>query len=240
MQATESLTLAKVLESYDVVKTSEEILIKAKDFLYARIMQTSLADDFVRLARKENRRIRITWHKNGQEQRGFQFHDWMPINQGSEEEDLMFHAAIAQDANYLAVLDFMKERYEEGKIVILTTHIMGADPTGNDDICSCIHTNDKLLPSRASLKPYQFQGYDYLKSWRCLPEGGISPAPSPEYQDLRSRLNKDGYVPGFEYTLKRPDGAFCRYSTDYYLIEDYCGQPIRIGVSAPEDWSLIR
>lgn len=233
MQAIASLS--GVLSTHGIKRTKDELVIGVEYHTTARWIQIQYATDLVRLSRKEGKRVRITWSGAG-EGEGYPFYPWMQI---SEQEEHMDERSLEQNADYLKVLEFMRRQYEEGKIVILTSHIMGADPSGDEDICRCIHTNDKLLPSRSSLKPYEFNGYDYLKSWRCLPDGGTSLAPSVEYQRLRSLLDKDGFVPGYEYTLMRPDGAFCRYLTDYYLVDDYCGQPVRIGVSRPEDWSLI-
>ncbi|MDF5716180.1 MAG: hypothetical protein PUP93_20400 [Rhizonema sp. NSF051] len=57
---------------------------------------------------------------------------------------------------------------------------------------------------------------------------------------MRELLDRDDFIPGYRYRLIRPDGALCEYTTDYYNVADgWCGDPIRIGVSKPEDWRLL-
>lgn len=130
-----------------------------------------------------------------------------------------------QNADYLRVLDFMREKRAEGKIVIITSQI--------DNIC--IHTNDLLLPERGVLRPYQWRGYNYLQSWDVERTG----QPSEEYHQMRALLDQDGFIPGYGYRLRRPDGALCEYQTDYYTVGDYCGEPVRIGVSDPQAWRIL-
>ncbi len=147
-------------------------------------------------------------------------------------------------ADYRRILEFLMQQKEEGNIVIITSNITRDEngepistenPTAGRDICH--HTNDLLLPNRASWNASQFTGYNYRKSWRR----GFDDFErlNPEYHRLREALAKDGCAPNFEYTLYRPDGALCSYSTSYLLCNDYCGDQVRIGISRPQDWSLI-
>ena len=129
-------------------------------------------------------------------------------------------------AEYLRIHEFLIEKKQEGLIVILTSQI--------DD--KCIHTNDNLLPSRAFWQPHQFDGYNYRLSWSLDKTG----EPSDEYFRLRNLLDSDGFVKDYDYKLIRPDGALCRYQTDFYHVDNYCGQPIRIGISKPEAWEMLR
>ena len=125
-----------------------------------------------------------------------------------------------QDADYLRVLDFIREKRADGRIVVITSMISNI----------CQHTNDLLSPERGVLQPYQWAGYNYLQAWRDSLD---------EYSRLIELLNRDGYVPQYQYKLRRPDNRLCSYETDYYLVPNYLGEPIRIGVSKPEAWQLL-
>ncbi|OLT60767.1 hypothetical protein [Moorena bouillonii] len=123
-------------------------------------------------------------------------------------------------ANYLRVNDFIKEKREEGLIVVITS-------MWND---VCLHTNDLLAPERGILQPHQWTGFNYRYLWRDSRD---------DYNELIDRLTRERYIPKFQYTLRRPDGTLGRYETDYYLVEDYLNVPVRIGVSDVNAWELI-
>ena len=134
-------------------------------------------------------------------------------------------------ADYLKILEFLMEQRQEGKIVIITSNTTNI----------CYHTSDLLKPSRAHWSAAKFTGYNYLRSWRAdRAEDPNNPRRlNPQFDLLREVLSRDGYAPGYEYTLYRPDDALCSYQTDYYLCRDYCGDEVRIGVSRVEDWRLL-
>lgn len=125
-----------------------------------------------------------------------------------------------QDADYLRVLDFIREKRADGRIVVITSMISNV----------CQHTNDLLVPERGVWKPHQWAGYNYLNAWRDSLD---------EYSQLIELLNRDGHVPQYQYKLRRPDNRLCSYETDYYLVPNYLGEPVRIGVSKPEAWQLL-
>ncbi|HEY9635593.1 MAG TPA: hypothetical protein V6D14_19475 [Coleofasciculaceae cyanobacterium] len=124
------------------------------------------------------------------------------------------------DADYLRTLDFIREKRAEGRIVVITSMLSNV----------CQHTNDLLSPERGVLQPYQWTGYNYLHAWRDSLD---------EYNQLIELLNQDAYVPQYQYKLRRPDNRLCTYETDYYLVPNYLGEPVRIGVSKPEAWQLL-
>ena len=123
-------------------------------------------------------------------------------------------------ANYLRVNDFIKQKREEGKIVVITSMW--------DDIC--LHTNDLLRPERATIMPHQWTGFNYRYLWRDSRD---------DYNRLIDTLVRDLYIPEFQYRLRRPDGALGEYQTDYYYVRDYLNVPVRIGVSNVEDWRIL-
>lgn len=124
------------------------------------------------------------------------------------------------DADYLRVLDFVREKRVDGRIVVITSMISNI----------CQHTNDLLSPERGVFQPYQWAGYNYLNAWRDSMD---------EYNQLIELLNRDGYVPQYQYKLRRPDNRLCSYETDYYFVPNFLGEPVRIGVSKPEAWQLL-
>jgi hypothetical protein len=133
--------------------------------------------------------------------------------------------AIEIETNFRALnndstIDLMLNNHEKGNIVIITGH--------QSNICR--YTSNKLLPKRAIWTPRQYNGYNYLISWRETMD---------QYEELCSRLRSDGMVAGFNYELIRPDGARCWYETDYYL-GIFNNEIVRIGISHPEAWRIIR
>lgn len=110
----------------------------------------------------------------------------------------------------------------EGKLITIVSMI-------ND---RCKHSN--VPPKRGLRLAPDWTGYDYRQSWK-LDGNNLS----DEYKDLIKNLYDDGVVPDCEYDLIRPnDGARLRYSTTFTLC-DFFGEPVRIGVSRPEDFTLI-
>ncbi len=123
-------------------------------------------------------------------------------------------------ADYIRVHEFLLEQRHNGNIVIITSNTTNI----------CYHTNDLLLPERGILYGSAWVGYNYLHSWRDSME---------QYNRLRSLLQRDKFVPHYEYELRRPDDALCSYGTNYYLCQNYLGDEVRIGVSRPQDWRIV-
>lgn len=132
-------------------------------------------------------------------------------------------------ADYVALWEFCLEQYKDGNIVIIT------DNQSN----ICLHTNDRLKPERAYWSAKDFDGYDYLKSWRRDRNRTAADGINPQYFDLKRLLERDHYVPDYEYELFRPDDALVSYSTSYYLCQNYQGREVRIGVSKPEMYQVL-
>lgn len=129
--------------------------------------------------------------------------------------------------DYCAMHEFLAAQRKEGKIVIITSNKTGI----------CYHTNDLLRPERGVLQPLQWNGYNYLRSWRRSLHDWENL--NPQLERLQELLARDGQVLDYDYTLYRPDDAHCRYSTSYYLCNDYMGDQVRVGISRPEDWELL-
>ena len=126
---------------------------------------------------------------------------------------------LRPDDDYQRVTEFLLTHWHDGKSVCVVSQIDNR----------CLFQNDKLLPARAIIQPSEWIGQNYLWYWRDSME---------DYNQLRELLNRDVYIPKFEYRLRRPDGSMARYLTDYYTA-NYLGVPVRIGVSGLADWELI-
>ncbi|MGQ4646783.1 hypothetical protein [Lyngbya aestuarii] len=123
-------------------------------------------------------------------------------------------------ADYLRITDFIKEKREQGLIVVITSMW--------DDVC--LHTNDLLRPERANLMPHQWTGFNFRYLWRDSRD---------DYNQLIDRLIRDHHIPQYHYRMRRPDGRFAEYETDYYFVENYLNVPVRIGVSQVDNWELL-
>lgn len=126
---------------------------------------------------------------------------------------------LRPDDDYQRVTEFLLSHWQDGKSVCVVSQLDN----------KCLFQNDKLLPARAIIQPSEWIGQNYLWYWRDSME---------DYQQLRELLTRDAYIPQFEYRLRRPDGSFAKYLTDYYTA-NYLGVPVRIGVSGLADWELI-
>ena len=119
-------------------------------------------------------------------------------------------------------LELLPEADTKGKIITIVSMVTD----------KCKHSN--VPPKRGLRLAPNWTGYDYRQSWKL---DGINL--SQEYLDLIKRLYDDRVVPDYEYDLIRPDdGARLRYSTRYTLV-DFFGEPVRVGVSRPEAFTLI-
>lgn len=140
------------------------------------------------------------------------------------DEDKLRAIAKLGNREILKAMEFVMECSKD-KIVIITGMKTNL----------CKHTNDLLKPERGIRKPHEWTGYNYLKSW-TLNDSGV---PSEEYFKLIQLLERDKYVSGYEYTLRRPDDeALVRYRTDYLYVENWLGEPVRIGISRQEDYQV--
>lgn len=170
-----------------------------------------------------------------------------PINNQIPTNKMSIQNPLAEKlvgADYIRIHEFLIDQKRQGNIVIITSNIT-RDNLGNPistenpvvgrDICH--HTSDELTPQRAYWTAKDFTGWNYRKSWRR--DFNDYEHLNPQYHRLKEALERDGFAENYEYTLYRPDGAFCSYSTSYYLCNGYLNDIVRIGVSKPGDWKLI-
>jgi hypothetical protein len=131
----------------------------------------------------------------------------------------------ASDPILTRSLEPIAEAAQQGKIVTIVSMITNL----------CKHSNDLLTPARSLRHAPDWTGYNYLSSWRLNGKD-----PSPEYFKLIGLLYDNWSVKGYEYSLIRPDdGAVIRYSTDYTMAPFLGKELVRIGVSRPEDFTIL-
>ena len=119
-------------------------------------------------------------------------------------------------------LDPIAQAADEGQCITITSMVTN----------KCKHSN--VAPERGKRPAPDWTGYDYLQSWRLDGKN-----PSDEYFELIGRLLDGEQIVGYEYYLVRPnDGAIVRYRTNYWRM-DFFGEDVRIGVSRPEDFTVI-
>ena len=132
-------------------------------------------------------------------------------------------------ADYCRLLDCLMQWRSEGRIVWIVSNV--------DD--RTLHVNDLLSSPRSLWTPNQFIGYDYKRSWRA--DFNDYERLNPEYDRLKQLLEQYGRAIDYDYSLFRTvDSAKVRYQTTYYLCRDYCGIPVRVGVSRPSDYSILQ
>lgn len=129
-------------------------------------------------------------------------------------------------ANFLAVHEKMQEWREEGLIVTVT------DMTTNH----CLHVNDLQAPDRGGgWKGRDWVGLNFLHLWR----DSFTPNRKNYFEELFTTVQRDLYIPQFEYELRAPNGDLRRYVSDYYYVENYLDTPVRLCVSRPGNWELV-
>jgi hypothetical protein len=97
----------------------------------------------------------------------------------------------------------------------------------------CKHSN--VTKERGIRPAPEWTGYDYRQSWRIDGENL-----SEEYFKLVNRLYDNEQLTGFEYKLIRPDdGALVSYATDFFYLPDWYGEPVRVGLSNPNDYQVL-
>jgi len=129
-----------------------------------------------------------------------------------------------------SLLEFELEMISQGLIVSFTSQRTNR----------CIKSGDlaDAIPGRSIWRPYKYRGFNYMIAW----DTDFSGKPSDEFSQMQALLQRDGFVPDFEYNLRRPgDNALVRYQSSFYLFPDPAGEPggIRACVSRQQDFRVI-
>lgn len=129
-------------------------------------------------------------------------------------------------ANFLAVHEKMQAWRSEGLIVTVTDMMTN----------HCLHVNDLQAPDRGGgWKGRDWIGLNFLHLWR----DSFAPSRVNYFEQLVATVQRDFYIPQFEYELRAPNGDLRRYVSDYYYVENYLDTPVRICVSRTSNWELV-
>jgi hypothetical protein len=150
----------------------------------------------------------------------FELSDFFQVN----ERRIMSSGSsqLLLNADYQTICEKLKEWKDQGLLVVITSQISSR----------CLHVNDLMSTGRGTyFIPSQWIGVNFLDLWRDSMD---------DYRRLREFLDRDGHIPGFTYRLLRPDGSMGEYEKDYYLCNNYLGEPVRISVAKPGKWRIVQ
>lgn len=125
------------------------------------------------------------------------------------------------NASHTDVLEFLTEMAREGLVVVICAL---------DSDMSILYVNSQMSQKRGILTPAGMQKLNNPFLWR-------------ESMETYDRLLDDleiGFVPSFEFAHYRADASFCKFSSTFYKCNEYMGVPVRVAVSAPGDFELVR
>lgn len=125
------------------------------------------------------------------------------------------------EASHIEILEFLTEMAKEGLIVVICA--LDAD-------MSILYVNSQMSQRRGILTPAGMQKLNNPYLWR-------------ESMEAYDRLTNDlesGFVPSFEFAHYRADDSFCKFFSTFYKCNEYMGVPVRIAVSAPGDFEVVR
>lgn len=120
-------------------------------------------------------------------------------------------------------MNFVQQRSRLG-VVQIVDH--------NTNICR--YTSKNLSPERLGGNDIRvLKNHDYFQAWKKA--GSLE-----QYFAMRDYLERDGYIPGYDHRLIRAaDGALVEYSSDFHLVRDFLGKPVRISFSNPQAYHVI-
>ncbi|HEY9657707.1 MAG TPA: hypothetical protein V6C65_04520 [Allocoleopsis sp.] len=99
----------------------------------------------------------------------------------------------------------------------------------------CLFVNDLQAPDRGAWSGQQWHAVNFRMLWR----DSFQPGRRNYYQDLIDAVMRDRVLPEFRYQIRRPSGALGEYYSNYFLVEDYLGAPVRIAVSDVGNWEIV-
>lgn len=95
----------------------------------------------------------------------------------------------------------------------------------------CLWRSEHTYPETEGVvwSPAQFIGFNSLYYWQNSLE---------QLQELMRLLKQDGKAPNFKFTNLRLDGGTNEFIKDYYLVENFLGEPARVSIT--REWKLIK
>lgn len=106
------------------------------------------------------------------------------------------------------LIDFVLNSSEPVEVTSMTTN-------------RTLFLNDRYEPGRLIWKPAQLIGFNCHYYWQETPE---------ELEQLLLTLRTDARLPNFQFHNLRLDGSLGRYVKDYFIVEDFLGDPVRVSI----------
>jgi hypothetical protein len=100
----------------------------------------------------------------------------------------------------------------------------------------CLTVTDEQAQDRGGNWTAQdWIGIDFKTLWRDSFHVGRT----NYYGRLIELVERDRFIPEYEYEIRRPSGSLARYQSTYTLVENFLGAPARIAVSKVGAWSIV-
>jgi hypothetical protein len=139
---------------------------------------------------------------------------------------------IRVSATYEEVSDFVRGQEAQGKIVTVMSHVAPYV----DDSDWFLRVNDRQVEVRAG--NWNVVRWTQTNSRQMIWTESFCPENPNYYGQIYQQLSGTGSsvcIPDFAYEVVQPDGGFWFCRTTYHFVADYCGMPVRIGVSGTGD-----
>ena len=132
-----------------------------------------------------------------------------------------------KDASFEEIQEFMGEMRHRGYIVTATDMMTN----------HCLMVNDLQAPDRGGgWKGKDWIGLNFILLWK----DSFQPGNFNYFDYLINTLQRDYYLPDFEYLLRAPNGDLRQYYSYYFYTENYLDTSVRICVSKPGNWETVR
>lgn len=130
-----------------------------------------------------------------------------------EIEQKMNSLAVGTSTNQ--VIDFVINNPNACEVTSMITH-------------RTLLLNDKYEPGRLIWKPAQLIGFNCLYYWQDSMD---------QFSELLQNLQQTGESQNFRFLNRRTDGTHAEFVKDYFLVEDFFGDPARVSVS--REWRIL-
>lgn len=123
---------------------------------------------------------------------------------------------LSTDTNTERLIDFVLNNEKPVEVTSMITN-------------RTLFLNDRYEPGRLIWKPAQLIGFNCHYYWQETPE---------ELGQLLLTLRTDARLPNFQFHNRRVDGSLGRYVKDYFIVENFLGDPVRVSVG--REFQIIR
>lgn len=129
---------------------------------------------------------------------------------------------IGVSSTHDQILDFLKEKYHEGLVILIASQ----------ETSDILYVNDNMPQDRVLCKPgemYNRKIFDNNYFWRDT---------LPDRDRMFELLESDGFISAYEHKIRRRDNSMARFAHDFYLI-NWGGCLSRLVVSRPGEYEIV-